>query len=78
MTRIGGAWMKEDKNGKPYYSATLDKAIQPLTITPDKKLNFYFNENKKDNENAPDLIIDIFCPEQQKQQKQQETEEEVF
>lgn len=78
MTRLGGAWLREDKNGKPYYSATIDKAIQPLTITPDKKLNFYFNENKKDNDNAPDLFIDIFCPEQKKEKEETKQEAEGF
>lgn len=66
MTIIGGAWLKfrGENSTEPYYSLSFDKAIIPLTLTPEKRLILKENKNKGNNEKAPDFWVDIYIPEQ--------------
>lgn len=69
MTTIGAGWKKTDKNNKPYYSFSVDKALQPLTIDSTKRLCAYpiaYAPGEK-KENSPDLRLDMFVIEQEKE-----------
>lgn len=72
MTRIGATWLKTDKNNEIYYSVSVDKEIQPFTITQDKMLILKPNKNKGINEKAPDFYLEVFCPDKEKKQKNTE------
>lgn len=75
MTTIGAAWIKQrEQTGEIYYSASIDKALLPLTITEEKRLSFKPNPNKGNNEKAPDLLIDLYVPDKEKQNKKENTE----
>lgn len=66
MTRIGAGWLKEDKNKEFYISCQIDEEIQPLTLTPDKRLILKPNQNKQE-EKQPDYYIDLWKPKQEKE-----------
>lgn len=69
MTTIGAAWLKQNKNEEYYYSLSFDDAIQPFTITSDKRITLKPNKNKVDNPNAPDFFIDVYKPDPAKSKK---------
>lgn len=62
MTTFGAGWKKQDKNGNPYISFAIDKALLPLTID-DKKMIAAYPVKEKKSENSPDFRLDIFIPE---------------
>lgn len=73
MTTCGAGWKKTDKNGNPYISFTIDKALLPFTINEDKRLCAYPVKEKK-SENAPDFRLDVYIPEG----KSQNTDNDLF
>ncbi len=72
MTRIGAGWLKEDKNKEFYISCSIDEEVQPLTLTPDKRLLLKPNQ-KKTEEKQPDYYLELYKPKEKK-----ETEEAPF
>lgn len=66
MTTFGAGWKKQDKNGNPYISFSIDKALLPLTIDDKKMIAAYPVKEKKD-ENSPDFRLDIFIPKNNKE-----------
>jgi len=62
MTRIGAGWLKEDKNHETYISWVVDEEIQPLTITPDKRLISKPNKNKTNDDKQPDYYLELWKP----------------
>lgn len=70
MTTIGAGWKKIDKKSNPYYSFSIDKALQPLTIDNTKRLCAYpiaYAPGEK-KENSPDLRLDMFVIEPQEKE----------
>lgn len=80
MTTIGGAWIKskegKDGNRTYYYSCAFDEAIFPFTLDKNKRLILKENKNKKDNEKAPDMIIEAYIPKPKTREKEMITDEE--
>ncbi len=71
MTTIGAGWKKKDKKSNPYYSFSIDKALQPLTIDNTKRLCAYsiaYAPGEK-KENSPDLRLDMFVVEPQNEKE---------
>lgn len=66
MTVIGAGWKKTDKNGKPYISISLDKALLPLTIDENKKVSI-FPVTDKQSEGAPDFRVNMFIPDEKEE-----------
>lgn len=66
MTTIGAAWKKQDKNGKPYISTSIDKELLPLTIDENKKLAL-FPIAEKASDKSPDFRVVLFVPEEDKE-----------
>lgn len=80
MTTIGAAWLKEKENNDGskefHYSLSFDDAIQPFTITKDKRFTLKPNKNKGNNDKAPDFYIDVFIPDASKVKKDNENGKE--
>lgn len=76
MTTIGAAWLKQREVSKEnnatekeyYYSISLDDAILPITIDKTKRLVLKENKNKGDNPKAPNFYLEIYIPEDKKEQ----------
>lgn len=62
MTVIGAGWKKQDKNGKPYISISIDKELLPLKIDENKKISI-FPISEKTNDKSPDFRLVLFMPE---------------
>ena len=70
MTTFGAGWKKTDKNGNPYISFSIDKALLPMTIDENKRIAAYpiTYEAGKKKENSPDFRLDIFVVETQEKE----------
>lgn len=62
MTTIGAGWKKTDRNGNPYISFTVDKALLPLTLDSTKLISAY-PVKEKQSDKSPDFRLDLFIPE---------------
>lgn len=66
MSTVGAGWKKQDKNGRPYISTSIDKALLPLTIDNTKRLALFPVKEKK-NDKSPDFILDLYVPEEKEE-----------
>ena len=67
MTTIGAGWKKQDKNGKPFISLSIDKELYPLTIDENKRLSI-FPIAEKQSDKSPDFRIVLFTPEEKEEE----------
>lgn len=74
MSTVGAGWKKQDKNGNPYISASIDEALLPLTIDSNKRLALYPIKDKK-SDKSPDFRIDLYVP---KEKEENSNEEIIF
>jgi uncharacterized protein (DUF736 family) len=74
--KIGAAWKKE-KDGKPYLSMSIDKALMPLNIDNTKALVLFINEKKEKTEH-PDYILCMDVKKPKEEEKIKEGEDFLF
>lgn len=72
MTTIGAGWKKQDKNGNPYISFAVDKALLPLTLDSTKLISAY-PVKEKQTDKSPDFRLDIFIPSDEKETKKDDS-----